>query len=719
MDNDNGGKQFVPGLSVGEPQAKDESTRTDWHQRYVDLYDRAPVGYCSIDHVGRITHFNTTFARIVESEHSTLIGKSLSKIVVPEDQNKLAEFLSLVTHSNRTSLAPPEAASHSCEVRFQTAGQIGRWAQLMTKYVRASSDDNEPNSFVRLVVNDITARKLMELNLKTSEQHLREAQSIAKLGSFHWDYGSEHVFWSDETYRIFGRDPNTFTPSLQSYLELIHPDDQQRIQQRIQEVMERQGSFDHEYRVTLPDGSERWLHARGRTVSGPHGDGTRLSGTCQDITLRKASQAKLQQSERLLQIVTGTARVGLVVIDRSHRYVYANATFASILRLPESDFTGTRVADLPHSLYERQVKVWLDRGFCGEQVDEELSVTTSTQVLHFALNCEPIWEGGRVEHVVAVLMDITEQRNTEEQLRQAQKMEAVGQLAGGVAHDFNNLLTVIRGYTDLMQSHCHPADPNAEWLEEISTAVERASDLTKSLLAYSRRQMRTLEAVNLNRSIEESLKLLQRSVGDGVEISLALAPDLDSVWADRSEVAQVLLNLSNNARDAMHGQGSFEIATSHVRFMEATIVGTKKLPAGNYIHLMVADSGCGMSEDIRRRVFEPFFTTKDVGQGTGLGLSMVHGIVDSSGSHRCCYSRRSRNLLSHLFAATTAINLSCRSWPQATFDRNGPRDNSVGGRQCGRPAPSGLGSSATRVYGIGSEFRARGRTALFASVTVS
>jgi len=221
-------------------------------------------------------------------------------------------------------------------------------------------------------------------------------------------------------------------------------------------------------------------------------------------------------------------------------------------------------------------------------------------------------------------------RHSEDQLRQAQKMEAVGRLAGGVAHDFNNVLTAIFGYTDLLLEQFAEDDARRADVEEIRKSAERAAALTRQLLAFSRKQIMQPRTIDLNAAICSLEKLLARLIGEDIELRLALQPEVHNVRADPGQVEQVLMNLAANARDAMPEGGTLRVATSNV-----TVGGDTSsrpgLKAGEYAMLTVHDSGMGMPQHVRAHVFEPFFTTKDQGKGTGLGLATVYGIVKQSG----------------------------------------------------------------------------------------
>ena len=271
-----------------------------------------------------------------------------------------------------------------------------------------------------------------------------------------------------------------------------------------------------------------------------------------------------------------------------------------------------------------QTGVWRHRKKDGSVID--VGITSHT--LTFA---------GRRARVVLV-NDITERRQLEEQLRQAQKMEAVGQLAGGIAHDFNNLLVAINGYSELALRRLQAEDPLRRNVEEIRKAGERAAALTRQLLAFSRRQVLQPMALDLNAIVSEMEKMLRRLIGEDVELRTALAPDLGSVKADPGQIEQVLMNLAVNARDAMPRGGKLTVETQNVDLDEEYASRHVAVAPGPYVMLAVSDTGTGMDAETQARIFEPFFTTKEVGKGTGLGLSTVYGIVKQSGGNVWVYS---------------------------------------------------------------------------------
>jgi signal transduction histidine kinase len=271
---------------------------------------------------------------------------------------------------------------------------------------------------------------------------------------------------------------------------------------------------------------------------------------------------------------------------------------------------------------------------------------------------------GQPTEVVGSLSDITEHKRLENQFRQAQKMEAIGHLAGGVAHDFNNLLTIIGGYSDMLLADLPQADVNRGTLSEIRHAAERAAALTRQLLAFSRRTVLELKVVDINEIVRDNEKMLRRLIGEDVSMTTDLEASLANVKVDPGQLGQVIMNLAVNARDAMPTGGSLRIETRSVMPHDVPGATAPEATAGHYVLITVVDSGLGMTPEVRAHLFEPFFTTKGPGKGTGLGLATVYGIVKQSGGFIVVDSEPGRGTAFKLYFPAVS--------GAASTDRSGP-----------------------------------------------
>ncbi|HLP42471.1 MAG TPA: ATP-binding protein, partial [Fibrobacteria bacterium] len=286
----------------------------------------------------------------------------------------------------------------------------------------------------------------------------------------------------------------------------------------------------------------------------------------------------------------------------------------------------------------------------GRAVEFEETASSAEGPRDYISSKAPLFDkSGKPYAICGVSTDITDRKRVEGQLRQSQKMEAIGRLAGGIAHDFNNLLTAINGYSTLALQGMDPSHPLHDFIQEILKSGERAAGLTRQLLAYSRKQTMEPKPVNLNTIVSDMERMLRRLIGEDVDLASVLSPEIGMVMADRSQVEQIVLNLVLNARDAMPHGGKLTLETRRM-VLDASYAGVHlEASPGPHVMLAVSDSGIGMTRDIQARIFEPFFTTKDIGKGTGLGLSVVYGIVKQSGGSISVYSEPGIGTTFHIY----------------------------------------------------------------------
>jgi two-component system, cell cycle sensor histidine kinase and response regulator CckA len=389
-------------------------------------------------------------------------------------------------------------------------------------------------------------------------------------------------------------------------------------------------SFDS--KVMLGSGKLIWQQCTVRALFDETGKIKEFQAVIEDITRRKQSEEALRLGEERFRAILHSMVDGVIVLDDQGAVTLFNPAAERIFQRAPGEVLNQSIRNLFAAEEWQKYDDYLTRhlGENPPKVIEVNALRANGAPLPIDLAVSEISRGG-VLMLIVIVRDISERRKLEDQYRQAQKMEAVGRLAGGIAHDFNNLMQAILGYSNLLDRRLPPGDPNHETVDQIQKSLAHASSLTRQLLAFSRKQVLKPKLLALNSVVADMTHLLQRVLGETIQLEMKLAEPVPFIRADPGQMEQLILNLAINARDAMAQGGTLGIQTSNLTFTEAKTLSSGCLPPGSYALLSVSDTGCGMSLEVQAHLFEPFFTTKESGKGTGLGLSNVYGVVKQSG----------------------------------------------------------------------------------------
>jgi PAS domain S-box-containing protein len=522
----------------------------------------------------------------------------------------------------------------------------------------------------------LAAGKRTEEALRENRARLAQAQHLAHLAHWEWRMDEEKLEPSAEMVEVMGRPKEELEVSDEEFLAFIHPDDRARAAAIFGAPDDFSEAYEVQYRIIRPNGEVRVVLEVGESMYDAAGNVVGNFGTLQDITERARAEEALRESESryreifedspfaiweedwssLKRMIDELAAQGvenwqtyfaLHPEQLQKAYDLPEVTGISrealeIFRAPSKDVLiaptkGRLVTSGELEGFGEVLVSFIAGRFSHEVEARDIRLDGSEVIIRNRATIPPAHRDDW-SRVLYAIDDITERKATEAQLRQAQKMEAVGQLTGGVAHDFNNLLAVVYGNLELIEDKLAEDDRLRGYVRKALGAAERGAILTQRLLAFSRKQALRPEAINAGRLVSGMTEMLRRALGETIEIEVVSDSGLWAGSADPAQLENALLNLAINARDAMPEGGKLTIETSNARLDDDYAAAQEDVAPGQYVLLAVTDTGTGMPPDVCARALEPFFTTKDVGKGSGLGLSMVFGFVKQSGGHLSIYS---------------------------------------------------------------------------------
>ena len=643
-------------LKLAEQEARESQAQ------FLAIADALPVliSYVDKDQVFRFV--NKTYEIWFERPSSEIVGRRVDEVMIPAMYEARRPYL-------EGALA---GETQSYEVDF-----IRSDGPIPTEVLHVPHRDASGRVLgVYAIIADISNRKLAERKAAESEVRFRAIADSAP--AMMWVTGADgrREFVNRAYLDFFG---GSYEEALVfDWRRRLHPDDRPRILREAARIDASVGTVTIEARFRRSDGTWRWLRSVSQPRWSPKGEHTGFIGAAYDITEAKQAQEELTRinetlekrvAERTAQLAASEALVRtffqhssdihtvMVEEEGGFRFQEANPAALHLYGLPREKVVGRMTAEV-FGLFGPEAAAEVDRnlGFCLSQgATHRYEVKRGATVVEAFASPVPV-RAGEPRRVVVSAHDVTERRRLEEQLRQSQKMEALGQLTGGVAHDFNNLLTLILGGLDTIDRQMTqvPESPAKERIERARDmalqGVQRARALTARLLAFSRRQTLTPQSVDVNALVEGLGDLLHRTLGEQITLKTILADGLWRAFVDPNQLENALLNLALNARDAMPRGGKLilETANREIDGNEAEALPERVEP-GEYVMIAVMDTGLGMDEETRKRAFDPFFTTKEIGKGTGLGLSQVYGFSRQSGGFAQIESERGRGATVKIF----------------------------------------------------------------------
>lgn len=574
-----------------------------------------------VDIDGVVQWANPATRDVLGYDPTDIVGVKVRDLVEPADREAWRELVEQLFDDPAT----PRHGTFRCRHKDGSS----RWTEGVARNLL-----QEPRIGALVVhYRDVTARKATEEQLKVTEDRYGHLFYSAADIIFEADAEGYFRFVNPQTLKVFGYEQDEVIG--RRFTEFVRADFRPQILQHYyRQTMEGRPNSYVEFPAVTKSGKEVWLGQNAWIINDSSGRLVGMQAVARDITERRQAEEALRAAEAKYRGLVEQALMG-VSISQNGRIVYVNPKAASMVGYSQQELIDS---PNPYDFIHEQDRAMLRDQVARLDPERMPSVQLTLRAIHkggevmqIEAFCS-ITEFGNQPAVLTTVVDISDRVKLEEQLRQAQKMEAVGRLAGGIAHDFNNLLTAIRGNAELM-SHRVSKDPAmAAEVDEILHAADRAASLTRQLLAFSRKQVLQPMALDLNEIIGGVSRMARRIIGTEVQLQLDLAPDISKVLADPAQVEQVLLNLIVNARDAMPSGGTIVVQTADVVLsQDAPEVAQAGIAPGAFVMLEVSDDGIGMDQATQARIFEPFFTTKETGRGTGLGLSTVYGIVRQTG----------------------------------------------------------------------------------------
>ncbi|MDP6580550.1 MAG: PAS domain S-box protein [Vicinamibacterales bacterium] len=594
------------------------------------VFGHTGVGMAVLTGTGTLLQANPALRQLLGLDTDAAADGSLSSLIHEDDRATVASALDEL--SSNADAAPVELDVRLAASGDTAVGATGgahrngdRWLRMSLSREPLEGTD-PPGVIVAGIFVDITNKKRADLKAQTTHKRLEQLFEQANDIIFNIDLQGRFTRGNPVGARLVKRPLEKIIGM--NFLDLVRPGYRKAAAQfYMRQITERIPSTYYEYPVLASDGEEIWL---GQYVQLIIEDGkiANIQAVARNITDRKRTEDALRASEERVRAVVANAPIIVWAADPNGVLTFCDGHGLEPLGLKPADVMGQTLPTVYTDENGVTLEMELDRALAGETVQKEVSVRNRV----FDSWSAPLRDAkNAIVGVMGVAVDITERVRLAERLRDAEKVEAIGRLAGGVAHDFNNQLTAILGFAEMLQqSFENEGDPRADDVLQILRGGRRAADLTEQLLAFGRKQPRRPQLLDLNDVVTDLEPLLLHSVREDMELDTVLAEGLRPVTADEVQIEQVIMNLTLNSRDAMPAGGRLTVRTANVTLDAAQLYDHPTLQPGPYTMVSVTDTGDGIDDDTKAHLFEPFFTTKDPGKGTGMGLASAYGIIRQS-----------------------------------------------------------------------------------------
>jgi two-component system, cell cycle sensor histidine kinase and response regulator CckA len=604
-------------IAEAAERRRSEALLRESEERFRSLADTAPVMIWVSGPDKLCTFFNKPWLDFTGRTMEEEAGNGWSSGVHPEDRERCMEIYATSFEARR-----------SFQIGYRLRRADGQYRWLLDRG-RPFYREGEFAGFVGSCI-DLTERKRMEERLRASEARFADAQRLAKVGSWERDLETERVQWSGEMYRIFGL-PKEAPPSYAAVAGHIHPKDREKTEEADRKVRSSNGPVEMEYRLVRPDGNIRYVRSIVEAIKDDLGTPIRIVGATQDITEQVEARELLRESEECLNRAEQLAHVGSWTWDVSaNRFSWSEELFR-ICGQPET-FTPSYNAYLQSVIPQDRDRI--TQGVADALTKSDRHSTEYTiarpngELRNIACVSQVLFdEEGLPLQMFGACQDITDFRRAQEEAMAAQKLETVGTLANGIAHDFNNLLGAVLAQSELAMDDAAAGANPTEALKAIRDIAIRGSEIVRQLMIYAGKEKEVPGPVDISKTIEDMIELLRVSVSKNATLEIDLAKELPAVQANAAQISQIVINLVTNASEAIGARdGAIRVTTRYVAIRQDPAgAAPERVPEGDYLKLVVSDTGEGMSPETQARVFDPFFTTRATGRG--LGLAVVQGIV--------------------------------------------------------------------------------------------